>query len=69
METSVYWVGTLNPYLFANIVLCLLFIYLMIMVCLRFFFQLFQKSAVNLSKLCDLIISQPEVSTVIKVCQ
>lgn len=29
--------------------------------------QLFQKSAVNLSKLCDLIISQPEVSTVIKV--
>jgi len=29
--------------------------------------QLFQKSAVDLSKLCDLIISQPEVATIIKV--
>ena len=30
--------------------------------------QLFLKTAVDLSKLSDLIISQPEVSTVIKVC-
>lgn len=30
--------------------------------------QLFQKSSVDLSKLCDLIISQPEVATIIKVC-